>query len=98
MPHSRTSAAEIGPLFSVVRRSKGPFARTCDSLPARRSRTHHASRNQKNLSLISTMTKPIALISGITGQDGSYLAELLLERLRGARHQAAFVFVQYRTH
>jgi GDPmannose 4,6-dehydratase len=26
------------------------------------------------------MTKPIALISGITGQDGSYLAELLLEK------------------
>jgi len=26
------------------------------------------------------MTKPIALISGITGQDGSYLTELLLEK------------------
>src|SRR6476660_286189 len=26
------------------------------------------------------MTKPVALISGITGQDGSYLAELLLEK------------------
>src|ERR1700679_546297 len=26
------------------------------------------------------MTKPIAFITGITGQDGSYLAELLLER------------------
>ncbi len=26
------------------------------------------------------MTKPVALITGITGQDGSYLAELLLEK------------------
>ena len=26
------------------------------------------------------MTKKIALISGITGQDGSYLAEFLLEK------------------
>ena len=26
------------------------------------------------------MTKPVALISGITGQDGSYLAELLLQK------------------
>ena len=26
------------------------------------------------------MTKKIALITGITGQDGSYLAELLLEK------------------
>ena len=31
----------------------------------------------------------IALITGVTGQDGSYLAELLLEKgVRGARHQA----------
>ena len=28
----------------------------------------------------------VALITGVTGQDGSYLAELLLERLRGAWH------------
>ncbi len=26
------------------------------------------------------MTQPTALITGITGQDGSYLAELLLEK------------------
>jgi len=26
------------------------------------------------------MTKKVALITGITGQDGSYLAELLLEK------------------
>ena len=26
------------------------------------------------------MTKPIALITGITGQDGSYLTELLLSK------------------
>lgn len=25
--------------------------------------------------------KPVALITGITGQDGSYLAELLLQKL-----------------
>ena len=25
---------------------------------------------------------PVALITGITGQDGSYLAELLLEKVR----------------
>ena len=29
---------------------------------------------------IKKMTKQIALISGATGQDGSYLAELLLEK------------------
>ena len=28
----------------------------------------------------STVSRPVALISGITGQDGSYLAELLLEK------------------
>src|SRR4029077_20485228 len=26
------------------------------------------------------MTKPVALITGVTGQDGSYLAELLLSK------------------
>ena len=26
------------------------------------------------------MSKPIALITGVTGQDGSYLSELLLSR------------------
>lgn len=27
------------------------------------------------------MSKKVALITGITGQDGSYLAELLLEKI-----------------
>ena len=31
----------------------------------------------------------VALITGVTGQDGAYLAELLLERVRSPRHQAA---------
>jgi GDP-D-mannose dehydratase len=31
------------------------------------------------------MTKKKALITGVTGQDGSYLADLLLRRLRGLR-------------
>ena len=29
---------------------------------------------------VPAMTQPTALITGITGQDGSYLAELLLEK------------------
>ena len=38
-----------------------------------------------------------ALITGITGQDGSYLAELLLEQgLRGARHRPPLQLVQHR--
>jgi hypothetical protein len=38
----------------------------------------------------STQTPPkVALIAGITGQDGSYLAESLLEKkLHRERHQA----------
>ena len=40
-----------------------------------------------------------ALITGITGQDGSYLAELLLEQgLRGARHGAAGFDGEVRPH
>jgi GDPmannose 4,6-dehydratase len=36
------------------------------------------------------MTQKVALITGITGQDGSYLAEFLLGKgLYRARHQAA---------
>ena len=31
------------------------------------------------------MRKKIALITGITGQDGSYLAELLLKKLCSSR-------------
>ena len=30
------------------------------------------------------MKKKIALITGITGQDGAYLARLLLKKLRGS--------------
>ena len=40
-----------------------------------------------------------ALITGITGQDGSYLAELLLvEGVRGPRHHPPLVDVQHRAH
>ena len=43
------------------------------------------------------MTNPVALITGATGQDGAYLAELLArQRLRRARHQAPFVVLQHR--
>ncbi len=34
-----------------------------------------------NYSYIKEMTKKVALITGITGQDGSYLAELLIEKV-----------------
>lgn len=34
----------------------------------------------KQLHIENQRTKPVALITGITGQDGSYLAELLLEK------------------
>lgn len=41
---------------------------------------------------MSCMTSPTALITGITGQDGSYLAELLLEkgyRVHGLKRRAS---------
>lgn len=34
----------------------------------------------KQLEIENQRTKPVALVTGITGQDGSYLAELLLEK------------------
>lgn len=34
----------------------------------------------KQLDIENQRTKPVALVTGITGQDGSYLAELLLEK------------------
>jgi len=38
---------------------------------------------------------PVALITGITGQDGSYLAELLLEK--DIRSMASYVGTRFRT-
>src|SRR5476649_766540 len=38
------------------------------------------SRRKATLFLGVTMTRRVALITGITGQDGSYLAEILLEK------------------
>jgi len=37
----------------------------------------------------------VALITGITGQDGSYLAEFLLEKAIGARYQTPCQFAEY---
>ena len=42
--------------------------------------------------------RELALITGVTGQDGAYLAEYLLGWLHRARHQAPFVLVQHRAH
>ena len=39
------------------------------------------------------MTKKVALITGVTGQDGSYLAELLLAKgyeVHGIKHLGEF--------
>ena len=41
------------------------------------------------------MPKKVALITGISGQDGSYLSELLLKKIRSSRNQKIF-FIQYR--
>jgi GDP-D-mannose dehydratase len=38
----------------------------------------------------------VALITGVTGQDGAYLSEFLLEGLPGAWHQATDLAVQHR--
>ena len=43
------------------------------------------------------MYKPIALVTGITGQDGSYLAELLLEKgyeVHGIKRRASSLNTQ----
>ena len=43
------------------------------------------------------MTKKVALITGITGQDGSYLAELLLEKgyiVHGIKRRASSLNTQ----
>lgn len=37
----------------------------------------------------SSAPAKVALITGITGQDGSYLTELLLEKARGVRRKGA---------
>ena len=34
----------------------------------------------QNIKIMSMKSNKVALITGITGQDGSYLAELLLEK------------------
>lgn len=40
------------------------------------------------------MSKKVALISGITGQDGSFLAEFLIEkRIRGTWYPETFFFI-----
>jgi len=36
-----------------------------------------------------------ALITGITGQDGSYLADLLLEKAMKSRHHSPRQYVQH---
>ena len=40
------------------------------------------------------MSKKVALISGITGQDGSFLAEFLIEK----GYSETFFFIQHRTY
>lgn len=43
---------------------------------------------------IYTRKPMVALITGITGQDGSYLAELLLEKVR-LLHSVSYFFTHY---
>ena len=40
--------------------------------------------------------KKVALISGITGQDGSFLAELLLKKLYSTWNNSSLLIIQYR--
>ena len=48
---------------------------------------------------VGSMSRKVALITGITGQDGAYLADFLLSQgLHRARHQAPFVAVEHRAH
>lgn len=42
--------------------------------------------------------KKVALITGITGQDGSFLAEFLIDKGYEVRHSPPFVIFQYRAH
>ena len=46
---------------------------------------------------LNVCQKRKALITGITGQDGSYLTELLLEKGYEAWHQAAFEQLQHQS-
>ena len=39
------------------------------------------------------MSKKVALISGITGQDGSFLAEFLIEKGYEVRYPETFFFI-----
>jgi len=51
------------------------------------------------MSSISNISPKVALITGITGQDGSYLAEFLLEKgytVHGIKRQFGFLKVRYR--
>ena len=41
------------------------------------------------------MKKKIALITGITGQDGSYLAEFLLKKLYSSWNKKKIFYIQY---
>ena len=48
-------------------------------------RNSHANAPERNEPMPTASEKrKIALVTGITGQDGSYLAELLLKKVRGA--------------
>ena len=55
---------------------------TCDVLEASTPELDDVVRLEDRYGRVGreTMTKPRALITGVTGQDGSYLAELLLEK------------------
>jgi hypothetical protein len=44
------------------------------------------------------MANKVALITGVSGQDGAYLAELLLGKGRSPRHQTTLLDFQYRAH
>ena len=41
---------------------------------------HTAKQNKRTMTDTDTEERKIALVTGITGQDGSYLAEFLLEK------------------
>ncbi len=75
----------VGALAMVRRRPDGPprgalaMSRRLECTPRRRRRS---TRRVERALLLATQRKSMkrALITGITGQDGSYLAELLLEK------------------
>ena len=88
-PNRNHRAGRVG--VSLVR------SRTLPLNPVCRVPTTVPRNLQSRLRKVHNMSKS-ALITGITGQDGSYLAELLLEGLRGPRADPPLLDLQHRPH